>query len=692
MLPEGEDLLQQLSGELGIPEFLDDLPMLEEAELPDTNSFYDTLMSDTGSVFETPQDADFTINFNAFPPSPSNSDTSSSNSTTSTLDIKDGILSPIGFHSEISPPVSPPAISMSNLASNGASIVSVSDLSNVKIPIPKIQKPKPPPASPLILTSQQLAQLTQAGVLQLNNATTYNNGLNTPAMPSTTTTAPLVIKSEPNPLSMGATPTIQSLPHNVSQDDIKHLKRQQRMIKNRESACMSRKKKKEYVTNIEDQLNGLIKDNRVLKQDNEVLRQRVRELEAEKNQFWTSSGVSKVMGPNGRKATALLALLCVVSLNIGTLSNVYHQPTEPRVDINAKIKRDLSSMSVVPQEWHGRSLLWKTQSEADQDDDDGSDSSSNDTTTGFNYDPKCSMQHFNHSESIRLDTLLRGLFQSDESVKAKNATVSENAPTSPVKKAAKPYETSLGPYGKPQASRLSGTGFYQILIPPSTQATADMSRTGMTLYDEETPRFTYASFFEAIHRREDTFYVVSFSGDHLLLPASARNESSRPRMSLLLPSVPLNDSMKPPEGHVAMMQIDCEVMNTRLLHIRQDSIPDHVSHAMRADASNASLQRNDSHEDHRHRVHPQFDRHSGNTTGSSTKARGGYPRFGSLRYAKDNDRYSKPSVIQQHDFPRLPSAAPAASSSSSIPQHPQTHYHQSKKQWKRTHARASHSP
>ena len=310
------------------------------------------------------------------------------------------------------------------------------------------------------------------------------------------------------------------------------------MIKNRESACLSRKKKKEYVTNIEDQLNGLIKENRLLKQDNEVLRQRVRELEAEKNQFWSSGGVSKIMGPNARKATALLALLCVVSLNVGTLSNVYnHQTLEPRMEVNTKIKRDLS-MSVVPQEWHGRSLLWKTQSETDQDDPNDR-SSSNDTTAGFNYDPKCSMQNFNHSESIRLDTLLRGLFQSDESVNVKNSTkVRKNAPISPVKKAAKPYETSLGPYGKPQANGLSGAGYYQMLIP--TQATDAMSRTGMTLYDQEPRRFTYASFFEAIHRREDTFYVVSFSGDHLLLPASARNESSRPRMSLLLPSVPLN--------------------------------------------------------------------------------------------------------------------------------------------------------
>ena len=59
---------------------------------------------------------------------------------------------------------------------------------------------------------------------------------------------------------------------------------------------------------------------------------------------------------------------------------------------------------------------------------------------------------------------------------------------------------------------------------------------------EAPPRNTYDSFFDAIDRREDTFYVVSFSGDHLLLPASfaGRNQSSRPKMSLLLPSITVN--------------------------------------------------------------------------------------------------------------------------------------------------------
>lgn len=287
------------------------------------------------------------------------------------------------------------------------------------------------------------------------------------------------------------------------------------MIKNRESACLSRKKKKEYVTSLEEQLNNLAKENQQLRRENDALKNRVRELE----NAGSLSSLSKTVGSaNARKATALLAILCVVSLNVSTLSSVYRNETSSSTnDFNIGSKGKFPSMSPLSKNAGGRSLLWDQEPEMNE----------------TRIDPQCSM-YFNQSESIRLDKLLRGLFQSEESIV--NATRNENAPTSPVKPPrAKPYETSLGRFGRPQAHGMTG-GFYQMLISNPDP------RNGITLYKTETPRFSYDSFFEAIHRREDTFYVVSFSGDHLLLPASARNESTRPRMSLLLPSVavPLN--------------------------------------------------------------------------------------------------------------------------------------------------------
>lgn len=70
-----------------------------------------------------------------------------------------------------------------------------------------------------------------------------------------------------NPLTISTIPVIIKSENNASPPaaDIKALKRQQRMIKNRESALLSRKKKKDYVTQLEKDVQDLRAENQQLK-------------------------------------------------------------------------------------------------------------------------------------------------------------------------------------------------------------------------------------------------------------------------------------------------------------------------------------------------------------------------------------------------------------------------------------------
>ncbi|KRZ20357.1 TBC1 domain family member 13 [Trichinella pseudospiralis] len=69
----------------------------------------------------------------------------------------------------------------------------------------------------------------------------------------------------------------------------------------------------------------------------------------------------------------------------------------------------------------------------------------------------------------------------------------------------------------------------------------------------------WSHVLSALNRRNDTFYVVSLFKDYFVVPAAAYNRTTRPRISLLAPFMPFDDSVPVSFENIAMLQIECEI-------------------------------------------------------------------------------------------------------------------------------------
>lgn len=489
---------------------------------------------------------------------------------TKTMKIQPKVMSPAAAQ-----PPQPQVISIMNSSSvpkltlPKTAVTRAISGSNTRI----VQVKAPPPAShPPPSTTPIPSPLSSILTPQVSSSATVG----TPAPP-----APLA------PLAPALTPGMKqgSIP------DLKAFKRQQRMIKNRESASLSRKKKKEYLTSLEASISDLQKENQKLKEENLRLQQRVAGLETECDSLRRSTGRA-----SGRKTTtALFALIFLFSLNLGPLSGIL-LGGKSKLDSLKSMMQGSDELSI-PTSFSQRSLLWSKQETTD--DGDGS------SHLGTNTSHTCPM-YINATESLRLETELRDWF---EHKFRPSKTDRKKDDITPAKPAASPRTRSgrkglAGRLGGVLHGVTTGSGagsavdevwnalapphpppahLYHYIHPEALQVDTPARSEEQRAVLASAPRLS--SFLEAIQRRDDTYYVVSFSPDHLLVPATARNDSARPRMSLLMPTPrPINESLAPPRDHVALMQIDCEVMHTRLVHVSEEFIPPHL----RAGGSNAS--------------------------------------------------------------------------------------------------------
>uniref|UniRef100_A0AAY4CPS5 BZIP domain-containing protein n=1 Tax=Denticeps clupeoides TaxID=299321 RepID=A0AAY4CPS5_9TELE len=310
---------------------------------------------------------------------------------------------------------------------------------------------------------------------------------------------------------------------------------QQRMIKNRESASLSRRKKKEYLQMLETRLKVALSENAQLKNENGSLKKQLQGLISENT-------VLKATAPK-RRAVCLMVLLVFLVFNIGPIS-LNSAPGATSLAAGRPAGRHLLGFSPEPE----TDPICLCPRAEDTVPEEKALMVVKKSPFVFGPPPPC-QPPVNRTKCIKMAHDLRGWVHRHEVERNKIQRMSNSHQRS----------RSI-----PKPSEMKD----EVALPVQYR---ESSASELQVY--YAPHRTYSSFFDELNRRGDTFYVVSFRRDHLLLPATSHVKGRRPKMSLVLPALKINDSMIRDQDFEVMMQIDCEVMDTRILHIKSASIP-----------------------------------------------------------------------------------------------------------------------
>ncbi|XP_024247634.1 cyclic AMP-dependent transcription factor ATF-6 alpha isoform X1 [Oncorhynchus tshawytscha] len=345
--------------------------------------------------------------------------------------------------------------------------------------------------------------------------------------------------------------------HNTAVDtEVCVERRQQRMVKNRESALLSRLRRKEALQALEARLRGALCENQRLLVENGSLRTQL-------DGLLTENTVLKVTAPK-RRAVCLMVILVFFVLNTGPLRMWESEPSSSSLSTGTpQSSRHLLSFSP-DQQQRSREETPAPQSPLEPMDAQYPQShQSQDRWEDYAPEEMASHSPVSRTKSLRLAQNLRGWVHrhEEERTKSTRSTTDQSRHTTTEQHTTK---TVLKSPERPQMTQSSN----QVV----TVSYSDRPGSEVLVYYSH--HQSYSDFFDELNRRGDTFYMVSFRRDHLLLPATNHSKGRRPKMSLLLPAINVNDSVIKDDKFEVMMQIDCEVMDTKILHIKTSSIPE----------------------------------------------------------------------------------------------------------------------
>nr|XP_026237248.1 cyclic AMP-dependent transcription factor ATF-6 alpha [Urocitellus parryii] len=352
-------------------------------------------------------------------------------------------------------------------------------------PIISIQ-PAPTKGQTLLLSQPTVVQLQAPGVLPSAQPVLAVGGGATQLPNQVVNVVPAPVVNSPVNGKLSVTkPVLQSPVKNVV-SDIAVLRRQQRMIKNRESACQSRKKKKEYMLGLEARLKAALSENEQLKKENGSLKRQLDEVVSENQRL-------KVPSPK-RRAICVMIVLAFVILNYGPMSMLEQDSRRMNPNVSpANQRRHLLEFSTKEVQDTSDGIIQKNSYRYDH-------SVSNDkalmvlTEEPLLYIPPPPCQPLiNTTESLRLNHELRGWVHRHEVERTKSRRMTNNQQKTRVLQGA-----------------LEQGSNSQLMAVQYTETTSISRNSGNELQVYYASPRSYQDFFEAIRRRGDTFYVVSF--------------------------------------------------------------------------------------------------------------------------------------------------------------------------------------
>jgi len=492
----------------------------------------------------------------------------------------------------------PPTVSPSNITIITTSKpITIAKVPVIKMPLTNTTGNSTNVATPLTIVKTEAETIPTANIKRITtvypNSTTGHtdnstyskgtNGLTTPPSKRRRSESSTNHSQLPVQTSEISTLTLDQLKVQYGNVSEEALKKHLRMIKNRESASLSRKRRKQLMENLEVKVKELNEENERLKGENTKLLTRIHTLEVENELLKTYKLGANITSPRARKPLILMGIVLLVIFNVFTLKSLSPNAMNPSGSLALYNARSAfnGEQTII----RGRTILSAARRSSSDDSylttDDNYDNSAGGNPSNPDDPPlipaypflQC-VAYINKTHSQRINRELHSWVQ-DHYRKYETTDNSAPVPLTDSNSISIPSkaDSTLITDSIESSSSHHVPRKLAVLNRRSSKSSSSSTRGQLQPYRGSEQNFD--DFIHAIERRNDTLYFVSFKRDHLILPAIVTNQTQRPKMSLILPATMthLNKSIHVPANHVPMIQIDCEVEDTKLVFVKRGHIP-----------------------------------------------------------------------------------------------------------------------